>query len=56
VSQILWMADDGPAPPRQLAEPVPLVLGESRIDQFDEAWLPVLTPDGPGVLWWSNSD
>lgn len=56
VGRILWLADDDPAPPWQLAGPVPLVLDESRIEQFDEAWLPVLTPDGPGVLWWCNSD
>lgn len=42
--------DDDPAPPWQLAEPVPPVLDESRIDQFDEAWLPVLTPDDPDVV------
>ncbi|MCP2249803.1 hypothetical protein LX86_008590 [Lentzea aerocolonigenes] len=51
-----YAVDDDPAPPWQLAEPVPLVLDESRIDQFDEAWLPVLTPDGPDVSWWSSSD
>jgi hypothetical protein len=42
---------DDPAPPWHLAEPVPLVLDESKLD---EARLPVFTPDGPGVLW-SNS-
>jgi hypothetical protein len=51
VSRIAWWADDDLYP-----EPVPIVLDESRIQEFDEAWLPVLTPDGPGVLWWSNSD
>ncbi|MFS8101954.1 hypothetical protein LFM09_32980 [Lentzea alba] len=29
---------------------------EGRVEQFDEAWLPVLTPDGPGVLWCCDSD
>ncbi|MFD4942778.1 DUF6210 family protein [Streptomyces sp. NPDC058239] len=29
---------------------------ESRLDETDEAWVPVLTPDGrPGVLLWCNS-
>ncbi|WP_369184712.1 DUF6210 family protein [Streptomyces sp. Y1] len=39
-------------------EPVPpsLVLDESRLAEAAEAWLPVLTPDGPGVLVWENSD
>lgn len=42
-----WGAADEPAPP---------VLDESLPKDFDEAWLPVLTPDGPGVLMWCNSD
>jgi hypothetical protein len=33
-----------------------LRLDESRLAEVDEAWVPVLTPDGPGVLVWSNSD
>ncbi|MFJ4983648.1 DUF6210 family protein [Streptomyces sp. NPDC088732] len=36
--------------------PTPLVLDESRLSEADEAWVPVLTPDGPGVLVWENSD
>ncbi|KDN86975.1 DUF6210 family protein [Kitasatospora cheerisanensis] len=36
--------------------PTPLVLDESRLSEVDEAWVPVLTPDGPGVLVWENSD
>lgn len=36
--------------------PAPLVLDESRLSEADEAWVPVLTPDGPGVLTWENSD
>ncbi|MFC8722368.1 DUF6210 family protein [Kitasatospora sp. NPDC057198] len=36
--------------------PAPLVLDESRLAEADEAWVPVLTPDGPGVLVWENSD
>ncbi|WP_141725206.1 DUF6210 family protein [Micromonospora pallida] len=33
-----------------------LRLDESRIREADEAWIPVITPDGPGVLVWFNSD
>jgi hypothetical protein len=36
--------------------PAPLALDESRLAEADEAWVPVLTPDGPGVLVWENSD
>ena len=35
---------------------VPLILDESRLDEVDEAWVPVTSPDGPGVLIWENSD
>ena len=34
----------------------PLVLDEDRLDDLDEAWVPVTTADGPGVLLWPNSD
>jgi hypothetical protein len=37
-------------------EPHSLRLDESRMHQVDEAWVPVITPDGPGVLVWCNSD
>ncbi|MFJ8622767.1 DUF6210 family protein [Kitasatospora sp. NPDC093550] len=39
-------------------EPCPtwLVLDESRLADLAEAWVPVLTPHGPGVLVWENSD
>ncbi|WUO43891.1 DUF6210 family protein [Streptomyces sp. NBC_00285] len=33
-----------------------MLLDESRLAEADEAWVPVLTPDGPGVLTWENSD
>ncbi len=33
-----------------------LEMDESRADEVDEAWVPVVTPDGPGVLTWPNSD
>jgi hypothetical protein len=35
---------------------VPLILDESRLDEIDEAWVPVTSPDGPSVLIWENSD
>lgn len=36
--------------------PAPLALDETRLSEADEAWVPVVTPDGPGVLVWENSD
>lgn len=36
--------------------PRTLELDESRLGDLDEAWVPVLTADGPGVLVWQNSD
>ena len=36
--------------------PEPLALDESELAELDEAWIPVLTPAGPGVLVWPNSD
>ncbi|WP_373861898.1 DUF6210 family protein [Actinomadura hibisca] len=36
--------------------PHALRLDEDRIGEADEAWVPVLTPDGPGMLVWHNSD
>lgn len=33
-----------------------LTLDENRLDEVDEAWLPVVTSDGRGVLIWPNSD
>jgi hypothetical protein len=38
------------------ATPHPLRLDEQHLSDADEAWIPVLTPDGPGILVWSNSD
>ena len=35
--------------------PHPLLLDEQHLGDADEAWVPVLTPDGPGVLVWPNS-
>ncbi len=37
------------------ATPHPLRLDSQHLSEADEAWVPVLTPDGPGVLVWSNS-
>jgi len=34
----------------------PLVVDETRLDEVCEAWVPVVTPNGPGVLLWSNCD
>jgi hypothetical protein len=38
------------------AMPHPLQLDEQQLSDADEAWVPVLTPDGPGILVWFNSD
>jgi hypothetical protein len=37
------------------ATPRPLRLDQRHLGEVDEAWVPVLTPDGPGILVWSNS-
>ncbi|MYX33047.1 MULTISPECIES: DUF6210 family protein [unclassified Streptomyces] len=37
-------------------QPHALRVDESRIRDADEAWIPVITPDGPAVLVWFNSD
>ncbi|WP_026413954.1 DUF6210 family protein [Actinomadura oligospora] len=51
VEQIRYWTSDG-----QTDEPHPLKLDAARIHEADEAWIPVLTPDGPGLLLWPNSD
>jgi hypothetical protein len=33
-----------------------LRLDETRLGELLEAWVPVVTPDGPGVLVWDNCD
>jgi len=33
-----------------------LLLDESRLLELVEAWVPVITADGPGVLTWPNCD
>ncbi|MEU8825841.1 DUF6210 family protein [Streptomyces sp. NPDC048636] len=45
-----WECDGHTEKPRSLR------IDESRMHELDEAWLPVRTPDGPGVLVWNNSD
>jgi hypothetical protein len=37
-------------------QPHDLMLDDARISEADEAWVPVRTPDGPGILLWFNSD
>jgi hypothetical protein len=51
VSQLVMMSSIRPGHPEMRME-----LDESRIDEIDEAWVPVATPDGPGILTWENSD
>lgn len=38
------------------ASACPLQLEERHLGEADEAWVPVRTPPGPGILVWSNSD
>lgn len=33
-----------------------LQLDQSRLEEVREAWVPVLTPDGPAILTWPNCD
>ncbi|MEV5568540.1 DUF6210 family protein [Spirillospora sp. NPDC052269] len=51
VEDITYWACDG-----QSEEPYLLKVDADRIREADEAWIPVLTPDGPGTLLWYNSD
>lgn len=37
-------------------ERISLRLDRARIAEIAEAWVPVLTPDGPGILVWDNCD
>ena len=45
-----WTSDDGGDVRAHLE------LDESRLEQLAEAWVPVRTPHGPGVLMWNNCD
>jgi hypothetical protein len=51
VAGICYWASDGVT-----EDPHPLQLDEQQLSEADEAWIPVLTPDGSGVLVWFNSD
>lgn len=49
ISGIRYWAGDG-----EVDLPYDLELDEDRIREVHEAWIPVITPDGPGVLMWRN--
>jgi hypothetical protein len=51
IGAIRYWACDG-----STEEPHGLRLDENRTREIDESWVPVITPDGPGVLVWCNSD
>ncbi|MFF4084520.1 DUF6210 family protein [Streptomyces sp. NPDC001777] len=51
VESISYWASDG-----HTEDPHTLGLDGGRFRDADEAWVPVITPDGPGVLLWANSD
>jgi len=51
IEDVSYWASDG-----HTEQPHNLRLDESRIRDADEAWVPVITPDGPGTLLWFNSD
>ncbi len=45
-----WPSAQGSPPPENLA------LDDRRLNELDEAWLPIVTSDGRGLLIWPNSD
>ncbi len=47
-----WGPEDGPENQRRTG----LRLDETRLGELAEAWVPVITPDGPGILTWPNCD
>lgn len=51
VAGIRYWSSDG-----ETETPHPLRLDEQQLCEADEAWIPVLTPDGSGILVWFNSD
>ncbi|MET9919589.1 DUF6210 family protein [Streptomyces sp. NPDC006435] len=51
VERIPYWASDGRAEGLHTLGP-----DGSRFRDADEAWVPVITPDGPGVLLWADSD
>ncbi|MFJ5231013.1 DUF6210 family protein [Kitasatospora sp. NPDC088391] len=50
VGDVRYWAGDGTR-----ERPHPLRLDEDRLDQADQAWVPVHTPDGPGTLLWCRA-
>ncbi len=46
----------GPGDGSQDQQRTHLRLDESRLRELVEAWVPVITPDGPGILTWPNCD
>jgi hypothetical protein len=56
VSQVRFWPASTPSLQGEQPPPVPLQLDQGRLADLDEAWIPVLTLDGPGILVWSNSD
>ncbi len=51
VSMLIMMSSTRPGNPE-----MPISVDDSRLNEIDEAWVPVTTPDGPGILTWENSD
>jgi len=49
IGSIRYWAGDG-----EVDLPYELELDDSRIREVDDAWVPVITPDGPGVLVWRH--
>lgn len=47
-----WTTEDDDPSEKRLS----LQVDTSRIEEIAEAWVPVLTPHGPGVLLWDNCD
>jgi hypothetical protein len=46
-----WVCDESDTEHR-----LQLRLDDARLGELVEAWVPVVTPDGPGVLVWENCD
>jgi hypothetical protein len=42
--------------PEDKPERTPLKLDDARLDELAEGWIPILTPDGSGVLLFGNCD